>query len=135
MKLEKSCGALVLRQGKTGKEILLIQHQNGGHWAFPKGHVEGSETEEETALREIKEETGLTVTLDKSFRESVHYSPAPGIKKDVIYYCAYAGEGDRVDIQAEELKNAKWVALEIAKEHITFENDRKLFQKLLCFLG
>ena len=61
MKKEKSCGAIVYRE-KDGVEILLIKHKNGGHWAFPKGHVENKETEEETALREIREETGLTLT-------------------------------------------------------------------------
>ena len=74
MKKEKSCGAIVYRE-KDGVEILLIKHKNGGHWAFPKGHVENKETEEETALREIWEETGLKVKLDKGFRRSVAYSP------------------------------------------------------------
>ena len=60
MRKEKSCGALVVRRGAESPEILLIKH-NGGHWAFPKGHVEAGETEEETALREVQEETGLTV--------------------------------------------------------------------------
>ena len=68
MKMEKSCGAIVARQTDTGREILLIRHVNGGHWAFPKGHVEENETEEQTALREILEETGLSVTLDTGFR-------------------------------------------------------------------
>ena len=60
MRKEKSCGALVVRRGKNETEILLIKH-NGGHWAFPKGHVEAGESEEQTALREVQEETGLTV--------------------------------------------------------------------------
>ena len=64
MKTEKSCGAVVLRKNQGRLQVLLIKHINGGHWAFPKGHVEPGETEEQTALREIKEETGLSVTLD-----------------------------------------------------------------------
>ena len=51
MKKEKSCGAVVCRKGENGLEILLIQHKNGGHWAFPKGHVEKKETEEEPWIR------------------------------------------------------------------------------------
>ena len=58
-------------------EILLIRHKNGGHWAFPKGHVEKKETEEDTALREIREETGLEVLLDTGFRRAVTYSRSP----------------------------------------------------------
>ena len=58
---EKSCGAIVYRRFHGNIEILLIKHINSGHWSFPKGHVEGDETELETARREIKEETGLDV--------------------------------------------------------------------------
>ena len=53
---------------------------------FPKGHMEPGETEEETAKREIREETGLLVRLDPGFRRSVRYSPKPGVDKDVIYF-------------------------------------------------
>ena len=58
MKQEKSCGAIILRKQNKTIETLLVKHTKG-HWAFAKGHVEENETEEETALREIKEETGL----------------------------------------------------------------------------
>ena len=45
MKWEKSCGAVVFRKAGDTLEVLLIRHKNGGHWAFPKGHVEHEETE------------------------------------------------------------------------------------------
>ena len=61
MTLEKSCGAIVFRKFHGNVEILLIKHANGGHWSFPKGHVEEGETEVETATREIFEETGISV--------------------------------------------------------------------------
>ena len=48
---EKSCGAIVYRKSHGNTEILLIKHINSGHWSFPKGHVEGNETEVETAIR------------------------------------------------------------------------------------
>ena len=59
MKYEKSCGAIIFDKDK----ILVIQ-QKEGHWGFPKGHVEEGETEVETAIREIKEETNLDVNED-----------------------------------------------------------------------
>ena len=58
MKYEKSCGAVIF----DGDKVLVIQ-QVKGHWGFPKGHVENGETEIETALREIKEETNLDVEI------------------------------------------------------------------------
>ena len=88
VKMEKSCGAVIWREQESLPHVLVLQHQNGGHWAFPKGHVEGKETEEQTALREIMEETGLKVKLDPGFRRVVTFSPKPGVMKDVVYFAA-----------------------------------------------
>ena len=71
MTYEKSCGGIVYRKFHGNTEILLIKHIKSGYWSFPKGHVENSETEEETAKREIKEETGIDVYIDSGFRETV----------------------------------------------------------------
>ena len=62
MKREKSCGALVYRITQSGqKELLFIKHRHGTHWSFPKGHMEEGESEVQTALREVKEETGSDI--------------------------------------------------------------------------
>ena len=68
-------------------EILLIKHIKSGYWSFPKGHVENGETEEETAKREIKEETGIDVYIDSGFRETVTYSPRKDAKKGGCVFC------------------------------------------------
>ena len=80
MKHEKSCGGLIYREHEGETHILLLKHRCGGHWSFPKGHMEAGETEMETALREIREETGLRVFLREGFREAVEYSPKPNVK-------------------------------------------------------
>lgn len=67
MQHEKSCGAIVYRKSHGNTEILLIKHINSGHWSFPKGHMETGETEVETAVREIKEETSIDVMIDPRF--------------------------------------------------------------------
>ena len=64
---EKSCGAIVYKIENNELKFLLV-HQNNGHYSFPKGHVEENETEIETAIREIKEETNLDVKIDTNFR-------------------------------------------------------------------
>ncbi len=132
MKKEKSCGALIVRRVDKGNEILLIKH-NGGHWAFPKGHVEAGETEEETACREVLEETGLTVKLDTRYREMVTFSPAPGVMKDVIYFAATVISGVETP-QLSEVSHVRWVAFEDACRYITYENDRRLFEKMRRFV-
>ena len=82
MKREKSCGALVYRITQNGqKELLFIKHRHGTHWSFPKGHMEEGENEVQTALREVKEETGLDIDLEGDFRQSVEYYPKPNVQK------------------------------------------------------
>jgi bis(5'-nucleosidyl)-tetraphosphatase len=132
VKKEKSCGAVVYRKGDSGLEILLIKHKNGGHWAFPKGHVEKKETETETALREIREETGLKVKLDTGFREMVTYSPKPNVMKDVIYFAAKAKEDDARP-QPEEVLEICWKAPEEALELVTYATDREILQAFLTY--
>ncbi len=133
MRKEKSCGALVVRSGKTEPEVLLIKH-NGGHWAFPKGHVEAGESEEETALREVLEETGLCVKLDTRYREMVTFSPAPRTLKDVVYFAATVVSGTETP-QLSEVSDVRWVPFSKAEQFITFENDRHLFEKIVAFVA
>lgn len=80
---EKSCGAIVY-QIHRNIEILLIKHVNSGHWSFPKGHVEGTETEVETAKREIKEETAIDVLIDPTFRKRFLISRSEILKKPLF---------------------------------------------------
>lgn len=131
---EKSCGALVYRKKQNGIELLLLKHRFGGHWSFPKGHVEHGETEFQTALREVKEETGLDVSLREGFRQSVEYFPKPNIKKEVVYFLGYA-ENDNVEKQDEEISEICWVKLEDAHKSVTFRNDKNLISHAKKFLS
>ena len=125
---EKSCGAIVYRRFHGNIEILLIKHINSGHWSFPKGHVEGDETELETARREIKEETGLDVILDQTFRETVSYSPRRDTQKVVVYFLALARNYDYVP-QEEEIAEIRWVDIGRASHMLTYENDKTIVNK------
>ncbi len=125
---EKSCGAIVYRRYHGNIEILLIKHINSGHWSFPKGHVEGDETELETARREIKEETGLDVILDQTFRETVTYSPKRDTQKVVVYFLALARNYDYVP-QEEEIAEIRWVDIVHATRLLTYENDKTIVNK------
>lgn len=128
MKYEKSCGALVLKGEGNDTQILVLKHKSGGHWSFPKGHVENDETETQTALREIREETGLSVQLLNGFRQAVEYFPSPNVKKQVVYFLGYA-KNDNVKKQEEEISEIKWVKLEEAHKVVTFKNDKNLISQ------
>ncbi|MBR4555051.1 MAG: NUDIX domain-containing protein [Ruminococcus sp.] len=131
---EKSCGAIVYRKYHGNTEILLIKHINSGHWSFPKGHVEGDETEVETAKREILEETGIDVNLDPTFRETVTYSPRKDTVKVVVYFIARAKNTDFVP-QEDEISEIKWVEIDRAGQVLAYENDRSIVNKAKKFIN
>lgn len=92
MNHEKSCGAIVYRKRHGNTEILLIKHVRSGCWSFPKGHMEPGENEMQTAIREIKEETNIDVSIDDpSFRQVVVFNPRRDITKEVVYFLAPGG--------------------------------------------
>ena len=74
---EKSCGCIITKDNK----VLLIK-QTKGHWGFPKRHVEKNETEIETAIREVKEETNLDVEVDANKRYTMEYVTDKGKNKN-----------------------------------------------------
>ena len=128
MSYEKSCGAIVFRKYHGNTELLLIKHSAGGHWSFPKGHVEAGETEQQTALREVMEETHIEVDLDPTFRQVVTQSPKRDVKKDVIYFLGRAKNFDYIP-QEEEIAQIKWVEINLAHSFLTYDNDKQLVNK------
>lgn len=133
MDYEKSCGALVFRKSHGNIELLLIRHLNGDYWSFPKGHIEKGETEEETAIREVKEETNIDIIPDQTFREVVTYSPKKDTIKDVVYFLARAKNYDYVP-QEEEISQVKWVEINLAQSILTYDNDKQLVTKAKAFI-
>lgn len=106
----------------------------GGHWSFPKGHVEFKETEVQTALREVKEETGLNIQLIDDFRREVSYSPRPGVDKDVVYFLGYA-EDSRTRRQVEEISEIRWIDIDRCYRFLSYSNDRILLESARQFLN
>ncbi len=134
MNYEKSCGAIVYRKFHGNTEILLIRHIKSGYWSFPKGHVEGDETEVETAMREIKEETNIDVLIDTGFRETVSFSPRRDTSKTVVYFVAKALNSDTKP-QAEEISEIRWVEIGQALSHLTYDNDKLVVSKAKAFIA
>ena len=132
MKREKSTGAVIFTEENTVRNYLVL-HSTLGHTTLCKGHAEGSETEHETAVREIREETGLTVDFIDGFREVITYSPKPGVVKDVVFFLARLSGGE-LTCQPEEVADARFLPFEEALEALTHPSDRETLQKARAFL-
>ena len=134
MKSEKSCGAVIFHKKNHNIKILLLKHVFGDHWSFPKGHVEGDESELQTAIREIKEETGLDhISFYDGFRYSVNYIPRPDINKEVIYFLAQS-KSMVVIPQESEIAEIKWVDIHSAENVVTYQNDRQLIRSVKNYI-
>ncbi|WP_330463158.1 bis(5'-nucleosyl)-tetraphosphatase [Metamycoplasma gateae] len=132
MKFDKSCGAVVLRNVESKLYVLLVQ-QTAGHWTFPKGHVENNETEIETALREVKEETNVDIKIIEGFREISKYSPFFNISKEVVFFLAEPINFD-IKNQEGEIDVVEWVDIEDALVNkLSHEINREILEKAVNF--
>jgi 8-oxo-dGTP pyrophosphatase MutT (NUDIX family) len=134
---EKSCGVIVYRRSETGLTFLLL-HYPGGHWDFPKGHVEKKDASETaTALRELTEETGITqIEFNPGYKHSMYYEFNRGarerVKKVVVYFLAETSE-EAVQISFEH-QNFVWLPYEEALDRLTYENAKDLLRKAQPYL-
>lgn len=110
--VRRSCGVIPYQETPEGIRYLLILQTNN-FWSLPKGHMEPFETEEETALRELKEETGLSAALCPGFREMVCYPMSGGRTKQVVVFLGRVS--GNVILQTSEAVDFRWVTLENAK--------------------
>ena len=120
---EKSCGAFVL----NGKKVLIVQQKKSGIYGFPKGHVEPNETEEETAIREVKEETGVDIEIISNKKYSISYMQNENINKEVVYYLTKAMNKKSQEQQEKEISNIVWVEIEDVEKILSFENIKALW--------
>ncbi len=133
---EYSAGAVVFRREK-GQLLYLLLHYEEGHWGCPKGHIEKAETPEETARREIREETGLTdIRFIRGFDERSQYqfvSRGQRIDKYVTFLLAETRSRDIV--LSEEHVDSAWLPVDQALERFTFDSEKKVFIKAVQAAG
>lgn len=132
---EKSAGAVVYYKNKDGQlKCLLLQKNN--FWDFPKGNNEKNESEQKTAVREVKEETGIgKIVLDPKFKQKIEYKYKKEgrlIHKQVVYFLAKA-KNNKVKISYEH-QGFIWTTFDEAIKIATFENSKKLLKKAYTFL-
>jgi len=135
MGTEKSAGIVLFRNDSDKNEFLLLNYPQG-HWDFVKGKIEQNETSHETALRETKEETGITnIEFVDGFEESVEYDfrfKKEDIHKKVIFFLAKTNEKN-IKLSHEH-NDYLWLEYNDALKKTTFENAKNVLTKANEFL-
>ena len=137
MNYEYSCGAVVFTRIDGVPHYLLVRakDQPEGCHGFPKGHMESGETERETALREILEETGVRVELLEGFRAVTEYPlpTPPDTRKRVVFFLAeYADQ--QVHIQETELAGFVLAPFDEALALTEFADSKQILTEAHAFL-
>jgi inorganic pyrophosphatase len=115
--LRKSCGVVPFRRNPEGElEVLLLFQRWSKSWSCPKGHMDAGETEEQTALRELHEETGMTARLVPGARAAVEYRLTSASRKQVVLFLGEV-RGD-LHLQAREIENYAWVKPEALDQYL-----------------
>ena len=126
---EKSCGAVVFLKN-TEVNYLLLRY-GAGHWDFVKGNVEPNESEKETAIRELQEETGIIdARFMEGFREKIEYfyrRQGATVHKEVIFFLIET-HTEKVELSYEHV-DYTWLNYHRTLERLTFENAKTVLQK------
>ena len=121
--MEKSCGAIIFNDGKV-----LVVKQTSGFYGFPKGHVEIGETEKETAIREVKEETGLDIKIISNKRYTQSYIVKENVHKDVVFFIAKL-ENNNEKRQVEEIEEILWIDINEVENILTYDSLKELWKE------
>jgi 8-oxo-dGTP pyrophosphatase MutT (NUDIX family) len=132
-----SAGGVVWRRGESGPEVLLCHRSSDTLWALPKGTPEPGESLEETALREVREETGVVVECERLIGEITYWfsRPQEGVRyfKTVRHYLMrpIGGSTDDHDLEFDEVR---WVPLREALALVTYANEAKVLRQATALI-
>ena len=134
MNWEYSCGAVVFTRAEKQLRFVIVEGTSGSH-SFPKGHMEGPETEQETARREIQEEIGLSLSFMPGFREAENYDVVkkPNTRKHVVYFLAEFGD-ESLTPRPGEIKQIHLLPYEEALLLLERESARRILTAARDFL-
>jgi 8-oxo-dGTP pyrophosphatase MutT (NUDIX family) len=135
--IEETSAGIVLFRKEGSKILFLLLHYPSGHWDFIKGKIEKGESTHETAIREAKEETGITdITFLENFEEWIKYDfqyQGELIHKKVVFFLAET-KTEEVMISHEHL-DYTWMDYNTSMEKTTFDNAKTVLTRAKMLLA
>lgn len=138
MKKVYACGCVPFRRGVSREIEALMVLNRGGHWEFPKGHKEEGESDQDTALRELKEETGLTGEIQMETPIDTVYRftrDREETEKHVRYFYCRVPDGSEPILDKHELADSAWLPLEMLADRATYPEMKEVARKVHLALG
>jgi 8-oxo-dGTP pyrophosphatase MutT (NUDIX family) len=127
----RAAGGIVWRDGRGGPEIVLVHRAAYDDWAYPKGKLHAGETEEDAAVREVEEETGLACILGAELG-TTSYHDSQGRPKTVRYWEMMPVSGELEP--SNEIDDARWLSFEEAYGLLSYDRDRDLLDRFRTLL-
>ena len=133
MKFEFSAGGVVYKETLDGIQILVAQHSQHHGWGFPKGRIgdtKRGESKEEAAIREVKEETGIEVTIIQPLSPETYWFVWEGEKvKKTVYYFIMEHAGGDTQKRDMEMEQVEWLPIQEVENRLTYPSDKKVWQE------
>lgn len=139
MKFEFSAGGVVYKKEQK-LQILIAKHSNHHGWVFPKGLIgdrddNKHEGKEETALREVKEETGAEGEIEKTLTPITYWYVWEGEKrKKTVYYFLMKYIGGDISVHDHEMDEVEWIDPELVEKKLTYPSDKKVWREAREFI-
>ena len=122
-------GVIIVRKCLNEPEILLIYRAKLDDWSFPKGHCEEGETNEQTAIRETKEETGLDIKLHQPL-PNYEYQNAKGNITVAMYVASVMNDDQQTQIERDH-DRLEWVPISKVLDRLTHQSLKDYFKSVL----
>ena len=134
---EFSAGGLVVRRMRGRPYIAAVRVKDGSVLALPKGHIEPGESGAETAIREVREETGVDSRMVEKLDDIRYWYTRGGARvlKVVSFFLLRYRSGSVRDYQREEVDSAEWVPLEEAPDRLAYAGERDMARAALSKLA
>ena len=123
-----------MRPGDNGPEVLLCGRSADGLWALPNGTPEPGETTEETALREVREETGVEVEQTAKIGEIKYWfsRPQEGVRYyKTVYHFLFRPIGGDPSLHDHEFDDVRWFPAQQAEKLLTYQNEARILRQAM----